>query len=277
MKSARSVLKLVLSSAVTLLLASHCVVKTNTDDTCEINTFKLCTCASGESGKKACNAQGTGYGACICDGTNPGTGGSNTTGGSNASGGSGETSGGSASGGGSSTGGSSPKGGSANSGGSATTTGGAGNSGGANDAGGGGVSDAGSGGDGGGATGDSCIDCLSMKCGDELDACLADELCISPDSDGSGQFEQVSICVESQRPMGSVKRQALRDCGTMVSQNLNAGWPPEDMTPATLNLINCLATGSSGLATSNDWAADENLMQKWVAGTCAQLACTSAQ
>jgi hypothetical protein len=271
MKSARSVLKFVFCGIATLVVASHCTVKAKSD-TCDRDSFKTCTCSGDRTGTKACNEDGDGYLACVCDAPSN-TGGSANTGGAASTGGSTTTGGVSSTGGASTSTGGAPQG----TGGAGSSTGGASQStGGAVTAGGAG----GAGGSGGddeqgyaGATGDACLDCLADKCTDELDACVADTQCFSEEVDGSGQFEQISNCVESQRAAGAVKRNALRTCGIEVGSS--SGWPPDGMTEATLNLVNCLATGQSGIPNNNSWADADNLSMKWAASSCAALACTS--
>jgi hypothetical protein len=246
MKSARSLSNLLVAGAFVAALVSSCTIETKDDD-------------DDQTGGKSSGTTG---------GTSGTTGGSSAeTGGSTAmTGGSTSTSGGSA----------------GTSGGSVSTTGGATTSGGASSGAGGEAAGAGgTGGDGGadgqggagGASFDDCDSCLDAKCQKELDACLADPLCVSDAGDGSGQYEQIVVCVEQIRTTRPVKRIDLRTCGTQVGTN--DLWPPDGMVDTTRNLINCMATGVTNEAENDAWANSSNISNPWAAGSCAKLACTS--
>jgi hypothetical protein len=248
MKRTRSLSMLLVSGLVVGALVSSCTIETKSGD--------------GSGGSSSGTTGGTSSGT---------TGGSAaTTGGSEANtGGSAATTGGSA----------------ATTGGSATTTGGssaAGAGGSSAGAGGddtqvggnGGAANAGAGGE-GGVSFDDCDTCLDTKCTAELDACLADTQCISDDLNGSGQYEQVVACVEGIRTTRPVKRIDLRDCGNSVGSNLNNLWPPDEMTVATVDLINCMATGVANEAGNSAWANQANVTNAWAPASCAKLACTS--
>jgi hypothetical protein len=248
MKSARSLSNLVVAGAFVAALVSSCTIETKGDD-------------DDETGGKSSGA--TGGSSATTGGGSSETGGSSTT-----TGGSTSTTGGSTS----------------TTGGSTSTTGGAITSGGASSgaggeaggAGGGIGGDGGQGGAGGagGASFDDCESCLDAKCQKELDACLADPLCISDAGDGSGQYEQIMVkCVDPIRTTRPVKRIDLRTCGTQVGTN--DLWPPDGMADTTRNLINCMATGVTNEAENDAWANSSNVSNPWAAGSCAKLACTS--
>jgi hypothetical protein len=247
MKSARSLSNLVVAGAFVAALVSSCTIETKGDD-------------DDETGGKSSGA--TGGSSATTGGGSSETGGSSTT-----TGGSTSTTGGSTS----------------TTGGSTSTTGGAITSGGASSGAGGEAGGAGgTGGDGGqggaggagGASFDDCESCLDAKCQKELDACLADPLCISDAGDGSGQYEQIMVkCVDPIRTTRPVKRIDLRTCGTQVGTN--DLWPPDGMADTTRNLINCMATGVTNEAENDAWANSSNVSNPWAAGSCAKLACTS--
>ena len=133
------------------------------------------------------------------------------------------------------------------------------------------------GGAGGAPSYDECVDCLEDRCANELANCLDSELCYSAAGDGSGQYEIFSDCVEAERPFGSINRTLLRECGTQVIEG-QVIWPPPGMSPATRDLINCLATGVADVNPddpNNAWAEDDQIMMPWAAESCARLACTS--
>lgn len=237
MKSARSLSKLLISGAAVAALVSSCTIQTKTDS----NT------GGTSSGTTGGNSATTGGSATTTGGAEANTGGSAvTTGGSVAT-----------------------------TGGSATTPGGAGGAGGDGTGVGGNPAGGEDAGGQGGAGFDDCDACLDAKCTAEFDACFADSQCISDDFDGSGQFEEIIACTETIRVSRPVKRVDLRTCGTMVSNINSTLWPPEDMTVATLNLVNCLATGQAGEAMNNSWANEANINNVWPASSCAKLACTS--
>jgi hypothetical protein len=115
---------------------------------------------------------------------------------------------------------------------------------------------------------------------------LADEQCFSANSDGSGEYEAISTCIELARADGLVKRDAVRGCGVTFGASpdpdLASDWAPQTMAATTTDLLNCLAT-SNGLPTNADWANDlatnfpNNMPAPWPEDSCAKLACTSAK
>jgi hypothetical protein len=114
---------------------------------------------------------------------------------------------------------------------------------------------------------------MVMQCDKEFDACFADPMCFSGDPDAPGQYEQVIECVEQRRTMQAVKRIDLRTCGQIIGNR--TGWPPDGMTPATTDIINCMATGQTMIPMNNSWADNANITQVWPPMSCAKLACTS--
>jgi hypothetical protein len=244
MKRTRSLSMLLVSGVAVGALVSSCTIETKSSD--------------GSGGSSSGTTGGTTTGTT--GGSVATTGGSETT-----TGGSAATTGGSA----------------ATTGGSAATTGGSSAAGAGGDivGGNGGAGNDGPGGQGaggeGGASYDDCDTCLDAKCTAELDACFADTQCFSDAADGSGQYEQVVACVENIRRTRPVKRVDLRDCGNMVGSNLNTLWPPDEMTVATVDLINCMATGVANEAGNSAWANQANVTNAWAPASCAKLACTS--
>lgn len=241
MKSARSLSRLLVSGAAVAALVSSCTIETRSGD----------SKGGSSSGTTGGNSGTTGGSESATGGTSANTGGSSgTTGGSSA------TTGGNTA----TTGGGSSD--AAGSGGEETIGGGAGGMGG--DAGGQ-----------GGASFDDCDTCLDAKCTNELDACLDDPVCFTGDIDNPGQYEQVVRCVDTIRLTRPVKRADLRDCGNSVGSSLSTLWPPEEMSVATVDLINCMATGVANESGNSAWANSSNIMNVWAPGSCAKLACTA--
>jgi hypothetical protein len=233
------------------------------DDTCDEGHKKSgCSCDGNVVGYQVCDADGV-YGACVCPAG--GTGGTGGTG--NDTGGTGNDAGG-----------------------AGNDTAGSGN------ASNGGTSNAGAPNDGeGGSDGgdlsdidpDDCYSCLQELCPTELSDCLNDPQCISTDTDGSGQYERISACIERERVNGLVKRDLVRGCGVTIGTSsdasLAADWFPEGMAPTTTNLMNCLATSSTE-APNADWANDPDnypvvdemvVPTPWPTKSCAKISCTS--
>lgn len=266
----RSFLSALFASAAIGLFVTNCTVKEDNSDECDKGDKDSgCACPGGLTGYQVCDSDGV-FGECVCPDDNSGGGTKNTSGSGNSSGGDDTDTGGKTNNGG--TGATTSYAGSGD-GGSPEATGGTG--------------------EGGGPAIDpadfvDCDDCLDKLCKKEFDACFADTQCFSETGDGTGQYERISLCIETERENGVVKRDAVRGCGvTMgVSPNadLAADWAPEGMVPATTNLINCLATSSSETP-SNEWAEnnDENFPvvnnmvapKAWPEDSCAKLACTS--
>jgi hypothetical protein len=245
MKRTRSLSTFLASGVAVVALVSSCTIETKSSD------------GSGGSGTTGGTASTTG-------GSSATTGGSEATGGASATGGAATTGGASATGGAATTGGAASVAGSGGDGSGAL--------GGSGGAGGDGAGDAGGQ---GGASYDDCDACIDARCTKEFDACLQDSVCISEEADGSGQYEQVVACVEMIRTTRPVKRADLRDCGNSVGSGLSTLWPPEEMTVATVDLINCMATGQTNESGNSAWANQSNITNPWAAGSCAKLACTS--
>jgi hypothetical protein len=266
----RSYFKWLMASATVGLFLANCTVKNSTDDSCEKGDKDTgCDCPGGLTGHQVCDSDGV-FGECICPDDNSGAGTSSTAGKNSSTagtdGGGGEPT---------STGGTSSTAGT-NAGGVASVTGGAGGEGGA------------------GTTFPdyaSCEDCLLDLCATEMDACFADESCFSAESDGSGDYEAISLCIERARAEVDevVKRDMVRACGVTFGSSSDpepdfsnfSDWAPPQMSAATTNLLNCMATSSSQEPDAK-WANDasnfpNNMPKVWPADSCAKLACTSAK
>jgi hypothetical protein len=258
----RSYFKLLIASAGVGLILANCTVK-ESDECSRGDKDSGCDCPGNAKGYQVCDSDGV-YGECICpDPNTAGTGGTTNTAGTNGS-----------------TGGTSNDQGGMPSGGM-THAAGAG-------AGGDAAGNGGAGGEGGAGFPDymeDCQACLMDICQTEFDACFADEQCFSAASDGSGEYEAISTCIETARADGLVKRDAVRGCGVTFGASpdpdLASLWAPQTMAATTTNLLNCLATSNSQ-PTNADWANDpanfpNNVPAPWPEDSCAKLACTSAK
>jgi len=265
----RSYFKLLMASATVGLFLANCTVKNATDDTdtkegeaCEEgDTNSGCKCADDSIGFQECNSKGV-YGKCVCDDTSGSAGTNNSTAGkSNGTAGTDGNEGGAPV----SNGGTTYTAGTA---GVAPVTGGAGGEGGAGPV----VFPAFA----------TCEECLAELCPTEFDACFSDEQCFSAASDGSGEYEAISLCIEGERAKGIAKRDAVRGCGVTFGASPDASlasdWAPVGMAPTTTNLLNCMATSNS-LTPDADWANDpanfpNDVPTAWPEDSCAKLACT---
>jgi hypothetical protein len=263
MNSKRSMWKVLLGVAAVGLLVTNCTIKTDDDDDtgCTPGQKKECSACEGVTGSQTCQADGS-YGACDCPGSNnagSSNGGGSSAGASNSSAG---------------------KGGETSSGGMSSASAGA-------------SGETGEGGAGGAGEETptvfaTCEDCLDARCATEFAACDADPDCISTNVDGSGQYERIAKCINQERVNGVVKRDVVRGCGVTLGVSADpdviSEWAPEDMAPATTNLLNCMADAPGAAAGS--WANDDanfpvdgNDMinpTPWPKGSCAKDACTSA-
>jgi len=243
------------------------------DDPCsQGDKVSGCECSGNAVGYQVCDAEGV-YGSCKCpSGSDDGGGGDGSGGTSSGTGGTSSSTGGTGGYAGSNAN-TSGSGGSAGSNVSPAVDGGAGGAGGS-----GGLPD---------FDPEDCEACLQALCKTEFEACLDDEQCISADADGSGQYERISACINGERVNGLVTRDVVRGCGVTIGASpdpdLASLWAPENMSPTTTNLLNCMATSSSETPNA-DWAnSDDNFpvedgMVKptpWPADSCAKLACTS--
>jgi len=256
------------------LLVTNCTIKA--DDSCTPGEKKNCSdCDHDVTGTQTCQADGT-YAACFCPGSVNG-GGSNA-GASSVAGGS--------SGGASSSG--------ASSGGASS-----------NHAGEGGASElAGSAGDSeGGAGGEAaftidptnCYTCLEHFCAPEWAACAADNettvlssgdpYCLSQGASADpGQIELIMTCITTERAKGLVKRDVVRACGSTIGVSADPqffAWAPQEMTPATEALMNCMADKPDEVDNQGAWATDASNFpssgpRPWDDMTCAKFSCTSA-
>jgi len=214
-----------------------------------------CVCAGNLESYQLCTSEGI-YGACVCDDT--------------------------------SNGGASSYAGSSGTAGKAGASGSAGSAG--VDA-----AEAGAGGD----TGlvidpTNCYSCLTQLCADEWDACAAEDETTTQDPNGAyclaqganadpGQIELIMDCITTERANGLVKRDAVRACGSSIGKSADPmffEWAPMGMTPATENLMNCMADAPDETM-PGDWATDTTTNfpasgpRPWDDMTCAKLACTS--
>jgi len=130
---------------------------------------------------------------------------------------------------------------------------------------------------------------LADRCAKEYAACDADPKCISADLDGTGQYERIAACIDTERVKGVVKRDVVRGCGVTIGASPDpdviSAWAPENMAATTTNLLNCMADapGADPASWANDdrnYPVDGNDMinpTPWANGTCAKDACASAQ
>lgn len=264
----RSYFKLLTASAAVGLFLANCTVKSSSDDSCEKGDKDVgCSCPGGLTGYQVCDSDGV-FGSCVCPDDNSGAGTSNSSTAGKSNSGTGGTS--------------NDEGGEPASNGGTTDTAGT-------DAGGVAAVNGGAGGEGGAGFLDfmeDCNACMQALCKTELDACLADEQCFSANSDGSGEYEAISTCVETARANGLVKRDAVRNCGVTFGASADPDdtfpvWAPQDMAATTTNVLNCMATSSSQQPDAQ-WANDPNNFPAsgptpWPADSCAKLACTSGK
>ena len=163
---------------------------------------------------------------------------------------------------------------------------------------GGATSAAGQGGEGGESPIDPnvCYSCLTQLCAPEWAICAADNettvlnpndpycLSQSPTAD-PGQIELIMTCITTERAKGLVKRDVVRACGSTIGLSADPQffvWAPQEMTPATEALMNCMADKPDEVDNQGAWAtAPSNFPasgpRPWDDMTCAKLACTSAQ
>lgn len=262
----RSYFKLLMASAGVGLFLANCTVK-NSDECSKGDKDSGCDCPGNAKGYQVCDSDGV-FGECMCpDGNTAGTGSDNTAGKNSSTAGTSGNEGGAPNS-------------SAGTGGTKYTAG--------TNAGGVAAVNGGAGGEGGAATPDymeDCSACLLDLCATEMDACAADEQCLSADGLGGGEYDAISSCIELARLDGLVKRDAVRGCGVTFgaspAPDAVSAWAPQDMAPTTTNLLNCMATSNS-LPTNANWANDpanfpNDVPAPWPADSCAKLACTSAK
>ena len=263
MNSKQSLWKLILGAACVGLLVTNCTLKTDSDKGeeetgCTPGKKKSgCTCPGATTGYQLCEDDGT-YAACTCPTGNEG-GGSNA-GGPSSSAGASYTAG---YGGMTAVAGAPPdgEGGEAGAGVSPIST--------------------------------DCGTCLTQLCAPEFAACEADNetTVVTPGDDyclgqgvnaAPGQFELIQDCITAERAKGPVKRDAVRACGSTIGASADpqsSVWAPPEMTPATENLMNCLADATDE-TNPGAWATDasnfpQGMPRPWDDGTCAKIACTS--
>ncbi len=257
----RSYLQLLLSSVTVGLFLANCTVQQAKDDgSCSKgDKHSGCDCSDGSVGYQVCDSSGV-FGSCVCPdpSASGGTANNGTAGKSNTTAGETNTMGG--------------KNGTAGT----STAGG--------DAGGSPVVDPGAGGAGGAGPifvvtdPNDCEACLTALCSNELDTCLADDVCFQ-------QYSDITDCINTERGTGLAKRDAVRGCGVTVGTSPNASlsrlWgDPQTLQPDTTDLINCMATSQSKPKNA-DWANDlptnfpNDMPAPWPADSCAKLSCTA--
>jgi len=291
MNSKRSMWKLLAGVAGVGFLFTNCTIKSATDDdsnagagnttngSCSPVGMKVtgCTCPPNNLvSYQVCTEAGI-YGECVCAAAGTagaGNGGASNGGASNVAG--------TANGGASDT---------AGAGGSTTDAGASSSAAGEN-------GEGGEGGEGGvgpvGIDPTDCYGCLNQLCAVEWDFCVAEDekhpdisgkYCLSENADGTGQIEAVLACIEAERSNGLVKRDAVRACGSSLGKSTDPSffeWPPEEMTPVTAQVLNCMADSPDEVIKPGRWADSTNIPTDgssptpWLDMTCAKLACTSS-
>ncbi len=139
-----------------------------------------------------------------------------------------------------------------------------------------------------------CYTCLTQLCSQEWGACAADNettvanpgdpYCLSQSTSAApGQMELIMACITNERAKGLVKRDVVRACGSTIGMSADPMffvWAPQEMTPATEELINCMAdapdeTNPGSWATDTEKNFPDSGPRPWDDMTCAKLACTS--
>jgi hypothetical protein len=231
MSTVRSFVRFSLAALFVNAWVVACTVESSDDDDtgCTPASIESCACGDGSEGTKKCNASGSGYGVCVCDGDG-GEGGSAGSGGSSA-GGDGSNNGGnapSAGAGGEATGGSDPG------------AGGAGGAGGVSN--GGEAGSGGAGGEGGGTMLDACEQCYQV-CADEWTACTDAATC--PD-----EFFEILACTDDIRMTRDVKVADLAACSD--SAGTAGGTWSNGLSAETVAMVNCLG----GDPTTDTWSGE---------------------
>jgi len=247
MSTVRTFVRFSIAALFVNALAVACTVESSDDDEdCDPGTTKSCECSDGSEAIRQCNASGTGYGVCECEGNGAGGSGGSSNGGTTQGGGEGPGGETSIGGSGQSTGGAGGDGGASGSG----TSGGV-----ANEAGAAGA--AGSGGEAGAGNVtpavcldpvDSCEDCY-FSCCDEWVACTDDATCLD-------QFFDVLACTDAIKVDRDVKVEDLAACSDQVG-TAGGGWS-NGLTPETIAMVNCLGGDPSTDTWSGEavWGAD---------------------
>jgi hypothetical protein len=229
MTTARTFLRLVLAGVMVNMLAAACIVNSEGGDgddegSCEPNTYKACTCTDGTASERKCNASGTAWGTCACDGSSSGGSGNGSEGGNGpapAQGGEGNTAGTtSTTYGGESSGGGMPGGD-----GGMTSVPGEGGAGGAGEVVEPGICD--------GDPNDSCADCYQQGCCDQWTACADDATCLDE------FLDIMAECADLPRADHNVTTAEFEAC--VADFSANAGGWSSGISPLTADMVDCVA------------------------------------
>jgi hypothetical protein len=225
MTTARSFLRFVLAGVMANVLAAACIVNSDNGDdddntSCEPNSYKDCTCDDGTASQRKCNASGTAYAACMCDGSSGGGSGNEGGSGSSAEAGTGNAAGKT----------SMPYGGETSTEGGAPTSNGGTPSEANGGAGGSGEVDPGIC---GGDEVDSCADCYQQGCCDQWTACAGDSTCLDE------FLDIIADCSEIPRQDHNVTTAEFEQCVADKSA-ASGGWS-SGLSPLTVDMVDCVA------------------------------------
>ena len=118
-----------------------------------------------------------------------------------------------------------------------------------------------------------CEGCLITQCRTEIDDCVLDAACYSPLADNSGMFEQVVTCVDQLRATQPVTRSSLLYCVAAITHDKD--WPPPELGTTTVDLIDCMVSGQSGVRMNYGWADAQTVSLPWPTASCGETACSS--
>jgi hypothetical protein len=118
-----------------------------------------------------------------------------------------------------------------------------------------------------------CEACLVTQCRTEIDDCVLDPACYSPLVDNSGMFEQLVTCVDQLRATQTVTRSSLLYCVAGITRD--ELWPPVELGATTVDLIDCMASGESGVRMNYGWANAQSVSLPWPTTSCGATACSS--
>jgi len=224
MTTARSLLRFVLAGVMANVLAAACIVNSDNGDddntTCEPNSYKDCACSDGTASQRKCNASGSGYAACVCDGSSVGGSGNEGGSGSSAEAGVGNVAGKTQTtyGGETSTEGGAPA---SNGGTPGEANGGAGGSGEVVEP---GLCDE--------DPDDTCADCYQQGCCDQWTACVDEDTCLT-------EFTNIIACAELIKADKNVTTAEFEQCAADESA-ASGGWS-SGLSPLTVDMVDCVA------------------------------------
>jgi hypothetical protein len=227
MITARSFVRFALAGMFVNALAVACVVENNGSDDddntpCEEGDTRSCVCPdSGDTSVRECNASGTGFGSCQCEGSsNAGSGGNTNAGGEGNTTAAGN--------------------GSIDYGGETSSQGGASNPG----AGGTPAETGGAGGSGEVDPGlcaedpqDTCADCYQQGCCDQWTACANDDTCLT-------EFLNIMACSDLIKAERNVLPIDLQTCAE--DEGAAAGPWSQGVSPLTVDVVNCVGGEDEG-------------------------------